>query len=67
MDVDAICEGTRDALLVVLNHRSEAGALAGQIAMVPAVHQQSGPADVLANNAGSLSAIGPIWEAPSDR
>ena len=35
-------------------------------AMAEQVRQELGPADVLANNAGSLSAIGPVWEVDPD-
>lgn len=35
-------------------------------AMAEQVRQELGPADVLVNNAGSLSAIGPVWEVDPD-
>ncbi|MBN1400915.1 MAG: SDR family oxidoreductase [Anaerolineae bacterium] len=36
-------------------------------AMAARVRAELGPIDILINNAGSLSAIGPIWEAPKER
>ncbi|NIA21976.1 MAG: SDR family NAD(P)-dependent oxidoreductase [Anaerolineaceae bacterium] len=36
-------------------------------AMAERVRQELGPAEVLVNNAGSLSAIGPVWEVDPER
>jgi 2-hydroxycyclohexanecarboxyl-CoA dehydrogenase len=35
--------------------------------MAARVRNELGPIDILINNAGSLSAIGPIWEAPKEK
>jgi len=71
---DILGEPLREAAADIRSAGGQALAVPGDItdpdsvaAMVDEAHRAYGAVQVLINSAGSLSAIGPIWEAPMDK